>query len=108
MTGRGTHADALVSVERWAKSWFLGPSGEDLLSLDGLPSGWAIHIEVADAVLAAVLPLIGQPARVIGRPIYRGLKTARAGSCDPSVGTASRRAHVVHYRSRSLQRGNYL
>lgn len=69
-----TLAETMSTVEGWAKSWFLNETGEDHLSIDGLPCGWALHIEVADAVLGAVLPLIGQPTRVVGRPIYRSLK----------------------------------
>jgi glycosyltransferase involved in cell wall biosynthesis len=74
VTTSGTVDELAGSVERWAKSWFIGPTGEDLLSLDSLPIGWALHIEVADAVLAAIRPIIGQPARVVGRPVFQGLK----------------------------------
>ncbi len=62
------------AIERWAKSWFLDPAGGDLLSFEGLPVGWALHIEVADTVQSVVLPLLGQPRRDVGRPAFRGLK----------------------------------
>lgn len=74
MTTDGSLLEVTLAVERWAKSWFQTSSGDDVLSLDGLPCGWALHIEIADAVLDAVLPALGQRTRLVGRPMFRGLK----------------------------------
>ena len=66
-------AAAFEAVEAWAKSWFLD-GGTDLLAFDGLPVGWALHIEIFEAVLGSVLPALGRPRRVVGRTAFRRLK----------------------------------
>ncbi|MCI0582968.1 MAG: hypothetical protein L0227_08755 [Chloroflexi bacterium] len=45
-----------------------------MMAIDGLSLGWAIHIEAFEAVLAAVLPALGRPQRVVGRPLFRRLR----------------------------------
>lgn len=66
-------AAAFEAVETWSKSWFL--DGEtDLLAFDGLPVGWALHLEIFEAVLGAVLPALGRPQRVVGQTAFRRLK----------------------------------
>jgi hypothetical protein len=72
-SGPAIDADAFEAVEAWAKSWFV-KDGADVLGFDGLPVGWALHTDIFEAVLAAILPALGRPQRVVGRPVFRRFK----------------------------------
>jgi hypothetical protein len=74
-SGSGSSVDtaAFEAVEAWSKSWFLDDE-TDLLAFEGLPVGWALHIEIFEAVLGSVLPALGRPQRVVGRSVFRPFK----------------------------------
>ena len=65
---------AWIASEAWAKEWWRAPDGADRLASSDLPAGWAMHIEIFDAVLPAVLEALGSPPRVVGRGTWRRLK----------------------------------
>ena len=54
---------ATVAVETWARSWFEDADGVDRLSIDGLPCGPALHVEVAHVVGDAVSDHLGRSGR---------------------------------------------
>lgn len=74
MRGAALDSDALVAIEAWAKSWFTDSNGLDRLSFQDLPVGWALHVDVFQAICRIVLPLLGRPAQPLGNPILRTLK----------------------------------
>jgi hypothetical protein len=71
---RGSAAGAVEGVEEWARSWFRGPNGEDRLSIDGLPIGPALTIEVFESVLEAVRRTVGGPRQSVGQSRLRPLR----------------------------------
>ena len=80
-------AAAFEAVEAWAKSWFLD-GGTDLLAFDGLPVGWALHIEDLEAG-ARVGASSAWPPTTRGRAHPRFVVEAHGlGSRGPSMGVA--------------------
>jgi len=71
---RGLGEDAWHATEAWAKGWWAAEDGIDRLASGGIPAGWAIHIEIFDAVLPAVLDALGAPPRDVGRGVWRRIK----------------------------------
>ena len=65
---------ATDAVEAWARSWFADADGVDRLSIDGIPCGSALHVEVAHVVGDAVSDHLGRSGGGVGRPGLRSLK----------------------------------
>ena len=97
-------AAAFEAVETWSKSWFLD-GGTDVLGFDGLPVGWALHVEIFEAVLGVVLPALGRPQRIVGQTAFRRLKlmgwdrAARAWALRAMRGTSDVPAAEVAFVS---------
>ena len=57
------YEDARIWAAHWCQRWFLGPTGEDLIQVDGVEAGWATHIEAYEALFRFALRRLRHDAR---------------------------------------------